>query len=260
MALVATSFGSVEVEQMGHGRDLVLLHSLLTDRTAFDLVREPLARRSRLTLVHLPGYGLSAPSGSTVEDYADRVAAVLDALKLPRTTDVLGNGLGGFVALGLAIRHGARFDRLIVVDALAGFPEAGKVPLRTLAQVVQAQGMAAALDTAVRRMFNPPYIAAHPDVIDERKRVLQNMDAVNFAKLCVALTNVEFEALLPQIRNRTLVMAGAQDQTTAPALVRKVAAGIPGARFMEIESSGHCPQIEQPVRFVEILEEFLSQG
>jgi pimeloyl-ACP methyl ester carboxylesterase len=54
-------------------------------------------------------------------------------------------------------------------------------------------------------------------------------------------------------------MVGAEDQTTAPQFVRQLAAGIPGASFLEIPGSGHCPQIEQPVAFVNALQAFLAE-
>ncbi len=256
--LVETKYGVMDVEREGYGRDLVLLHSLLADRSAFDRVRAKLAQKNRLWLVNLPGYGKSSPGGSTVEDYADQVAETMAKLGLPKGTDVLGNGLGGFIAVSLAIRHGEKFDRLILVDCLSGFPDAGKGPLRDLAKVVTETGMQAGLDIAILRMFPPSYIQAHPDVVLERKNVLLQMDTANFAKLCVALTQVDFEPDLPRIRNRTFVMAGAMDGTTAPQLVRKLAAGIPGARFVEVPGCGHCPQIEQPDRFISLLNEFLS--
>jgi len=258
MTLIATPGGKVDVEQDGQGRNLVLLHSLLTERSAFDRVRPLLAARYRLTLVNLPGYGQSTPVDASIEAYADQVAALMGILGLPRETDVLGNGLGGFISIALAIRHGASFDRLVVVDALAGFPEPGKAPLRALAGAVQERGMDAALDTAIRRMFPPAYIEAHPAVVDERKRALRRMDPAVFSRLCLALTRVEFEPDLARIRHRTLVLCGALDATTSPRLARKLAAGIPGARFLEIEGSGHCPQIEQPERFVSLLEGFLT--
>ena len=259
MALVATKNGPIDVEQVGQGRDLVLLHSLLTERSAFDRVRPLLAKKYRLSLVNLPGYGGSAPVGDSVEDYADQIAAALQALGLTRQTAVLGNGLGGFISVALAIRHGTLFDRLVVVDALAGFPEPGKAPLRALAAAVQERGMDAALDTAIRRMFPPAYIETHPDIVEERKRALRQMDAATFAKLCLALTRVDFTPQLSRIRNKTLVMAGALDATTAPELSRKLASGIADARFVEIPGCGHCPQIESPDLFVSLLDEFLSE-
>jgi 3-oxoadipate enol-lactonase len=247
----------MDVEPLGSGRDLVLLHSLLTDRSAFDAVAPALARERRVWRVNLPGYGGSTPGGTTIEDQADRVAAALEALGLPRETDVLGNGLGGFVAAALAVRHGDRLDRLVLVDCLAAFPEAGKEPLRALARTVRAEGMGAALDTAIRRMFPPDYIAAHPDVVEERKEALRRMDAATFSILCLALTQVDLAPHLGRIRNRALVLAGTLDATTAPELVRKLADGIPGARFELVAGCGHCPQIERPEAFLAAVEEFL---
>src|SRR5690606_23125794 len=61
--------------------------------------------------------GASPPTGAALADYADAVAGVFDDLALPPETDVLGNGLGGFVALALAARHGARFARMVLVGS-----------------------------------------------------------------------------------------------------------------------------------------------
>jgi 3-oxoadipate enol-lactonase len=256
--LVETKYGVMDVDEEGRGRDLVLLHSLLADRSAFDRVRSKLAERYRLRLFNLPGYGRSSPGGTTVEEYADQVAETMAKLGLPKETDVLGNGLGGFIAVALAIRHGEKFDRLVLVDCLSGFPDAGKGPLRDLAKVVREKGMQAGLDIAILRMFPPSYIEAHPDIVLERKKVLMGMDVANFSKLCTALSYVNFDPDLSRIRNRTFIMAGALDATTAPELVRKLAAGIPGARFVEVPGCGHCPQIEQPEKFISILTDFLS--
>src|SRR5262245_37705772 len=130
MTIVKVEGADLDVVQAGAGRDLVLLHSLLTDRSAFDRVAPELSRSRRLTLVNLPGYGASSPAGDDVESYADRVAGLFGALGLPRATDVLGNGFGGFIAVALAARHGVKFDRLIVADALASFPSPAKMPLQ----------------------------------------------------------------------------------------------------------------------------------
>src|SRR2546421_9059191 len=101
MPVVNVKRASVEVESLGAGRDLVLLHSLLAERSAFDRVAPLLARKRRVWLVSLPGYGASSPAGTQVEHYADRIADLLEALGLPPQTDVLGNGFGGFIAVAL---------------------------------------------------------------------------------------------------------------------------------------------------------------
>jgi len=259
MTIVKVAGADLDVVQTGAGRDLVLLHSLLTDRSAFDPVVPRLAQTRRLTLVNLPGYGASGPAGAAIEDYADRIAGLIAALRLPRETDVLGNGFGGFITTALAARHGARFDRLIVADALAAFPEPAKQPLRNLAARVAQEGMAGALDIAIRRMFPEAFIAANPGIVAERKRALEKADAACFQAACLALAKLDFTPVLGTIRNPTLVMVGALDQTTPPALARELAAQISGAKFLEIPGCGHCPQIEKPQAFVNAVNSFLPR-
>jgi len=219
--------------------------------------RPPLAKSHRLTLVNLPGYGASAAHGASVEEYADHVAALLRELKLPRRTDVLGNGLGGFIAIALACRHGASFRRLFIADSLATFPPAGKEPLRQMAERVRQDGMRAVLDAAISRMFPPAFAAANPELVADRKAVLVKADPACFSRACLALSEVDLTPLLAGIRNPAFVMVGALDGATPAPLARELAKGIPGARFMEIPECGHCPQLEKPRLFVEAVRDFL---
>ena len=54
------------------------------------------------------------------------------------------------------------------------------------------------------------------------------------------------------------MIAGSEDATTPPALARKLAEGIRGAKFVELKGCGHCPQIEDPAAFVAAVEGFLG--
>jgi pimeloyl-ACP methyl ester carboxylesterase len=94
-------------------------------------------------------------------------------------------------------------------------------------------------------------------IVAERKRALEKADAACFQRACLALARLDFTPVLGQIRNPTLVMAGALDQTTPPALARQLADGIRGAQFLEIPGCGHCPQIENPRAFVDAVNGFL---
>ena len=247
----------VDVEHRGGGPDLVILHSLLAERSAFDRVAPSLSKERRLWLVNLPGYGASPPDGSSVEDYADRMATLLRALPLSGVADVLGNGFGGFIAVALAARHGALVRRLIAAPALAAFPEPAKQPLRALAERVAKEGMSGALDVAIRRMFPERFIAAHPEIVQERKQALMKADPACFRTACLALAALDLSPVLKSITCETLVMAGSEDATTPPALARELAAKIAGARFRQLDGCGHCPQIENPELFVQTVEDFL---
>lgn len=259
MATIRINSVRAEYRQTGNGPDLLLLHSLLTEMSVFERVLPRLAQAHRVTCLNLPGFGASdAVELSSVGEHADHVAHLMDALSLPSTVDVFGNGFGAFVALELAIRHGARMGRLMVADTAPAFPEPAKAPFRAMAEKVRATGISAILDTAIGRMFPPAFQAAHPEVVAARKAALAPTDAPCFARACLALAALDLQPRLARIRNPTLVMCGALDQTTPPALAREVASAIPGAVYRDIEDSGHCPMLEQPEALVSMIESFIS--
>ena len=259
MATIRINGVRAEYRQTGNGPDLLLLHSLLTEMSVFERVLPQLAEAHRVTCLNLPGFGASDPVElSSVGEHADHVARAMDALSLPSTVDVFGNGFGAFVALELAIRHGARMGRLMVADTVPAFPEPAKAPFRGMAEKVSATGIGAILDTAIGRMFPPAFQAAHPKVVAARKAALAPTNALCFARACLALAALDLRPQLARIRNPTLVMCGALDQTTTPALAREVASAIPGAVYRDIEDSGHCPMLEQPEALVSMIEWFTS--
>jgi 3-oxoadipate enol-lactonase len=247
----------VEYDRTGSGPDLLLVHSLLTEMTVFDRVLPQLAATHRVTRINLPGFGRSDPVAlSTVADHADHVARVMQALELRAGGDVFGNGFGAFVATELAIRHGTRFGTLIAADVVPAFPAAARTPFRVMAEKVRAEGMSAVLDAAIGRMFPPAFAQRNADVVAARKIALTAVSPECFARACLALAELDLTPRLGGIRNRTLVLCGALDQTTPPALARQLAAEIPGGTYREIPDSGHCPMLEQPDRLVALLREF----
>ena len=261
MTTLSIDGNPVEYTQTGSGtgRDLLLVHSLLTELTVFEKMLPALAQDRRVTCINLPGFGASAPLQlDGLEAQADHVARVMDALHLPANTAVFGNGFGAFVTLQLAIRHGATFGDLIVADCVPAFPETARVPFRGMAAKVNETGMSAVLDTAIGRMFPPAFQAAHPAVIADRKAKLGAVDAGCFSRACLALAGMDLTPLLSSIRNRTLVMCGALDLTTPPVLAQQVAQSIPGARYEEIADSGHCPMLEKPAELVSAMRAFLG--
>ncbi len=258
MALIEVPGGVVDIVSEGEGPDLVLLHSLLIDRSAFDRVRARLSAHRRLHLVALPGFDGSTPAGPGVEDYADRIAAALRRLRLGPGSALLGNGFGGFVALALAARHGSTFERLLLVDTAAGFPEAAKAPFGAMAERVATGGMGAVAEIAARRIFHDVYLAAHPEAVAERRAVLLRFDPAAFVAACRALERVDLRPVLGGIAHPTLVVVGELDAATPLDLARELAAGIGGAEFIVLPRCGHCPPLEQPEAFLAAVAPFLG--
>jgi 3-oxoadipate enol-lactonase len=249
---------ALDVVKMGQGPDLVLLHSLLSDRTAFDRIAPRLAAERRVWLVNLPGFGASAPAGPDLEQFADRIAEELPKLGLFGKADLLGNGFGGFVSVALAVRHGAMFDRLMLVDTGAAILPEGKGAFAMMAERVESGGMEAVLATALQRMFPDDFLTAHPDIAEERKASLRAANPKHFANACRALARFDHRTEIANIRNPSLVIVGLRDTATPPALSYALAKSIPGARLVELAHCGHSPHIQDPEAFWQALKPFLG--
>lgn len=252
--MVATNRGELSVESIGDGPDLVLLHSLLTDMDAFDEIVPLLSDRWRLTKVGLPGFGGSTRCEPEIDAFADSVGALLETVGFdPATTTLIGNGFGGFVALGTAIRYGDLFDRLVLIGCGTGFsPEAARV-FDTMSSKVAEGGMAAIVDIALGRIFTAAYLADHPDEAEERRQVLVKTDPESFVIAARALQSVDYSAEAANVLNPTLIVVGSEDQATPPAMAEDLARRMPAATLRVLPGLAHAPQLQDPAALVEAI-------
>lgn len=255
-----TRLGRVSFQQIGSGPDLLMLHSLLTDRNAFDPVVEPLSSFRRVNLIDLPGFGDTSPMEPSIDRYADLIGALLDEGRFdPRHTDVLGNGLGAFVALGLAARHGTRFRRLVLAGCGAGFPDQAKTAFHGMIAAVERGGMKEVVPPALLRIFTGAFLEQNPDHAEERRRVLERTRPEAFVAACRALLDLDYHEEAAGVTNQTLVVVGSEDQATPPALARELAALIGPSRLVEMEGLAHAPQLQEPTRFLDVVSSFLTE-
>lgn len=249
--------GALTAVRTGQGPDLVVLHSLLADRHAFDPVLEALAAKHRVTLVNLPGFhGSEPPMLALMDAYVAIIEDGFDEFGIGPGAVLIGNGFGGTVALAFAIAHPERLSKLIVSDAAACFPQQGREAFALMAQKVADNGLGTVAEIAARRVHSPAYLQAHPDAIETRKQVLLGIHPKAFQAACKILQETDLTPLLHHLRVPTLVVCGELDQATPPALNKQVAEKIAGARYVELPGCGHCPPLEQPEQFVAAIRDF----
>jgi pimeloyl-ACP methyl ester carboxylesterase len=255
---LTAAHGMLTAARSGRGRDLVILHSLLTDRHAFDPVVPALAAKFRVTLFNLPGFHGSEPVPALMEAYLARIEDGFDEFRIEPDCILIGNGFGGTLALGFALAHPDRLGKLVIVDAAPAFPEEGKQALRAMAQRIDEGGPDAIADDAVKRIFSPAYLARHPNAVSTCRATLRGIDANAFRAACEVLVDADLVPLLPRLKVSTLVVCGALDQATPPALNRIVAEKAAAAHFVEISGCGHCPPLEQPEAFLRAIKDFIG--
>lgn len=250
MERLASQDGRISAFRAGTGRDLVLLHSLLTDYGAFGKVVPALAARHRLTLINLPGFHGSAPIAGKPEAHVAWLRAAFSAFGIGDEPTLLGNGFGGTLALAFALDHPARVGRLILCNVAAGFPEEGKQAFRVMAEKVSQGGMGTIAEIAARRVYHDAYIAQHPAAIAERRDVLLRVDPVAFQAACALLVGIDLLPRCAGLQVPTHVIYGDLDQATPPPLNRAIAERVPGATSKILAGCGHCPPLEAPDAFL----------
>ncbi len=254
---LSAGHGALTAVRTGKGRDIVVLHSLLADRHAFDPVLAALAAKHRVTLFNLPGFHGSRPTVLALMD--EYVAAIEDGFEefgIAQDAILLGNGFGGTVALAFAVFHPERVGKLIVSDAAAVFPEQGRQAFAVMAQKVAEGGLGAIAEIAAKRVYSPKYLEANPAMIEERKKVLLGIDPKAFQHACKILQEADLTPELHKLKIPTLVVCGEFDQATPPPLTKAVADKVAGARYVELKGCGHCPPLEQPNEFIAAIREF----
>ncbi len=258
MQELTAGHGQLTAVRAGKGRDLVILHSLLADRHAFDPVLPALTAKFRVTAFNLPGFHGSAPVVPLMDGYVARIEDGYEEFGIEPDAILIGNGFGGTVALAFALAHHTRVGKLVVSDAAAEFPEEGKQAFQVMAEKVAAGGLGAVADIAANRVFHAAYLAQHPDAIEERRKVLMGIHPEAFQAACRILVESDLATKLVTLKVPTLVVCGALDQATPPALNKFIADKVPGARYVELPGCGHCPPLEQPDAFLAAIKDFIG--
>ena len=237
-----------------HAPALVLLHALGTDLTLFDALMPLLPQHLRVLRVDLRGHGQSdVPEppyamGALVRD----VERTMEHFAL-KDAAVLGVSLGGLVAQGLAVK------RLDLVRALVLSNTAAKIGSASLWQArideVNAMGLEAYAEGACRRILGPRW--AQDPVLPKVRNMLLSTDPKGWAGCAAAIAGTDFYTTTASLRLPALVIAGINDGTTPPDLVRETAELIPGHRFHMMRGAGHLPMLEKPEEYAALVNGFL---
>ncbi len=256
---VDTDNARVSYAVTGEGDPLVLLHSLLTDRRVFDRVIPLLD--NRVVALDLPGFGNSESVDPTIEAYAGAMTAATERICAEAPLPVvMGNGLGAFVALGMAVRNPDSMRRLIVVGCGATFPEPLRPAFSKMIELVEDGGMAAVTPTALRRIYTEDYLEDHPEEAKVRAEVLSKTDPRAFVTACRALESVDFSEAARVMTVPTLIVVGEEDQATPPEMASQLDAILPNSRLVTMPGVAHAPQLQDPTGFFEVVEPFLEEA
>jgi pimeloyl-ACP methyl ester carboxylesterase len=237
----------------GNGSVVVLLHAFPLCRTMWQPQLTALQGDFRVLTPDLRGFGGSSPFDGkpSVDQMADDIADLLDALGIKDKVVVGGVSMGGYVSMAFARRHASRLRGLILADTRAEADDATMRAARDeMLAFIQTHSMLDVIDRMLPKLVSPATLANRPDIVDQVRQ--------SAAKLKIAGILAAWEALrdrpdarpgLANIRVPTLALAGSNDELTPPSVLQRIASAISGAQFIEIPGAGHLSNLEQPARF-----------
>jgi class 3 adenylate cyclase/pimeloyl-ACP methyl ester carboxylesterase len=201
----------------------------------------------------------------TFERLVDDLEAVVDAAGVDRFA-LLGISQGCAVSIAYAVRHPERVSHLVL---LGGFAVGWKKRARTEAEKEAGEAMLTLMrvgwgqeNPAFRQMFTSQFIpGANKELADwfnEFQRI--SSSPADAARNLLANGEADVSSLLSQVKVPTLVMHARRDARVPFESGRRLAAGIPGARFVPLESGNHIMLEGEPAlaRFLEELRSFLA--
>lgn len=238
-------------------RPTVLLSNALGTSAAFwDRQMPALLDRFRVIRYDVRGHGASsAPPGEyTIDDLGRDALAVLDQAGAARA-HVCGLSLGGLTAIWLALHAADRVDRIVLANTAARIASAAFWQERI--DLIKAQGVAPVAGSAPARWFTEAYARQHLDVIAFCRSMVLGCSAPGYAACAAALRDADLRQDLGRVRTPALVITGRHDPVTPPADGAAVAAGIPGARHVDLDAA-HFANIERAAEFNSAITEFLT--
>jgi pimeloyl-ACP methyl ester carboxylesterase len=259
MPLVEQSAATIYYEVSGQGPPLVFAHGAGGNTLVWWQQVPHFARRYRVLTFDHRGFGRSACATGTerARHFAADLAAVLDAAGVARCALVC-QSMGGWTGLQLALAQPERVAALVLSGTPAGVLTPGVVGALT----------AIATSSAAAELQAPGWDQAHPALAGDiftrdpaRGFLYGQLAALNPPAMLgrIALHEVMTDpSRLAGWSIPTLLVGGTQDRLFAPAVLREVAAAIPGAAFHEIPVAGHSPYFETPDAFNRVVGEFLE--
>lgn len=238
------------------GAPVVFLNSLGTDLRLWDGIMPLLPTDLCILRFDARGHGLSdaPPAPYTMGALVRDAERLMDHLGL-RAALVVGLSIGGLIAQGLAVKRPDLVRALVLSNtgAKIGTAQVWQDRITT----VQAQGVAALSDAILQRWFPKPF----RESVDGAawRHMLERTPAQGYAGCGAAIAGADFYATTATLRLPALGIAGSEDGSTPPDLVRETLALIPGSRVALIKGTGHLPCVDQPEAYARILSDFIRE-
>jgi len=237
---------------------IVFIHGAAFDHSVWQWQSRYFAHHGFSVLaVDLPGHGRSPGAlRESIGDYAEWIAAMLDAVGLPQAS-LVGHSMGSLIALETALRHGPRVTKLALVGTSAPMPVSDAFIAAAREEPAVGQEMEAVWGhSRLAQLASSAVPGASLLSASRRLNARSKPEALHAALNACNGYRADPEKL-KKLSMPTLVVAGRRDQMTQFKAGKAVADSIPNARFVALDA-GHSMMSEAPRELQQALRGFLG--
>lgn len=255
-----TSGGMINFERSGRGEPLVLVHGVGASLRSWDDVCGALTTDFDIIRLDLRGHGSSAPIRGeySIEKFAADVVAVMDEVGVAKA-DLVGFSLGGLIAQKLAVAWPERFNRVVLLSAVAGRTAEERQKVVARLDMIRQGGIETILGAAHDRWFTEAFARAHPEIIEERMAELRQVDIESYLEAYRVFGQTELADTLAWISHPTLVMTGEFDQGSNVRMAETMHRLIPNSELRILPGLKHSVLVEASAQISGHIREFLKK-
>ena len=254
----------IAVDLAGQGEPVLFLHGIGGNRTNWSDNLRDLAADFRVMAWDARGYGGSDDYEGPLhfDDFAADMLGILDHFGIGRL-HVVGLSMGAAIAAYFHKQHPERVATLTLCDTDMGFNRYSQEE-RALFARLRREPLSKGVPPSEIAADVADALIGDPTPAEILARLRESMSLVrpaSYIKAFDALVAREDDTdLYTDIRVPLLLVVGALDRVTPPALVREIHNHAPHADFRVIEAAGHLPNIENPQAFNAVIREFLLKA
>ena len=241
----------IDVRVDGAGDDaVVLIHGFPFTRELWVNVIPTLAQRQRVVTPDLRGMGASrvVDGPYLMETLAGDIAAVLDALAIPRAT-IVGHSLGGYVALAFARMYTERVRALGLVCSkiVADTPERAQWRYDFADRMQREDAIASVVDAMLPTQISAKNKENAPEIERRAREIAAHNTPKGLAEMLRGMAVRDTaEDIAPELSMPVLVVAGRHDSGSTVEEGQAAAELFPDGRLVVCEESAHLPMLEEP--------------
>jgi 2-hydroxy-6-oxonona-2,4-dienedioate hydrolase len=233
----------------GSGETIILLYGLFGSAKNFNHLTQHLKKSYRVIVPVFPFYDLGI--SVTIFSLTEFLHKLTEELELEKF-HLLGNSMGGHIALLYTLKHPEKVESLILSGS-SGLYENGmgdSFPKRKEYDYIKTKTELTFYNSAT----------ASKELVDEIYEIVNSRKALHILSLAKSTIRNNLEHELYKIKAPCCLVWGKQDVVTPPQVAKDFKRLIPHARLYWIDECGHVPMLETPDRFNEVIDHFMSMN